>query len=459
MDPDIHFGEIENEPPQSHLRPDRNRHFTVASVYQPRDRDLPIFVDLDVMRDMEEHARSDTRVELGGVLLGSQCSDDEGRPFVVVTDSLRAQHYESTKGSFKFTHDTWEQITREREAFSSELQMVGWYHTHPDWGVFLSTMDLFICENFFNRLLDVALVIDPCRRDRGFFQWTGGEQAQTRRTGGFYLTTSRFRTSELQLYAAQLEGKMTVAHDQRYSLQTPSYPAPVVLSTPASTWQTVAVFGMLSLQFCFLMLIAWRLLPPIGDGSNRPDVAAIKDSVDRLAAVRQRETEVDAKLEVLEMIVRQGTNAPQGVLKSLADEKALTEELRGSLRGQQSLSRELNGKVTDLESSLAEAKRRDERQQAEVAGLETKLAELTSRLEESRAELGANKQRKELAEAAEGRSWWSIAMDNSKTVGLGAILGALTIGAVLAVAQRLKKPGSDNQRGDESGNASQETNN
>src|SRR5262245_25919176 len=100
---------------------------------------------------MEDHAQSDTTVELGGVLLGGVHEDEDGKPFVVVTDSLRAQHYESTKGSFKFTHDTWSQITREREEFPAELQMVGWYHTHPDWGVFLSGMDMFICDNFFNR--------------------------------------------------------------------------------------------------------------------------------------------------------------------------------------------------------------------------------------------------------------------------------------------------------------------
>ena len=72
----------------------------------------------------------------------------KGGRFVLVTDSLRAQHYESTKGSFKFTHDTWQEITRQRDQFGPDVQMVGWYHTHPGWGVFLSGMDLFICEHF-----------------------------------------------------------------------------------------------------------------------------------------------------------------------------------------------------------------------------------------------------------------------------------------------------------------------
>ena len=176
-------------------RPDDDRHYAVAPVGDPNEADLPIFVDLDVALEMEEHALSNTDVELGGVLLGGQYHDPQGRPFVLVTDSLRAQHYESTKGSFKFTHDTWQEITRQRDQFGPDVQMVGWYHTHPGWGVFLSGMDLFICEHFFNRPLDVALVIDPCRDERGLFQWSDDQPRRVRQTSGFYLVASRFRES------------------------------------------------------------------------------------------------------------------------------------------------------------------------------------------------------------------------------------------------------------------------
>jgi proteasome lid subunit RPN8/RPN11 len=213
--------------------------------------------------------REDTSVELGGVLLGGHYEDERGRPFVVVTDSLRARHYESTKGSFKFTHDTWEAITRERDEFPPELAMVGWYHTHPDWGVFLSGMDMFICDNFFNKRLDVAYVIDPCRGDRGMFQWTGDPRHRVRRTGGFFVTASRFRAAELEHYVAELSGEMPVTTSQRAG--SGAYPAPVVhLHQPQTgppPWQAPAVIGMLTLQFCLLALIAWRMvMPPAGTG-------------------------------------------------------------------------------------------------------------------------------------------------------------------------------------------------
>lgn len=452
MDPEIHFGEIEHEPPQIRLRPDRNRHFAVATVYQPGDSDLPIFVDLDVIREMEEHAQSDIRVELGGVLLGGQFCDEDGQPFLIVSDSLRARHYESTKGSFKFTHDTWEQITREREQFPPELQMVGWYHTHPDWGVFLSGLDMFICENFFNKPLDVAFVIDPCQRDRGFFQWLPGDSRQTRRTGGFYLTASRLRASELEDYAAQLEGKMTMTQDPRRSSPLhANFPSVLQVAPAGSLPQTIAILGMLSLQFCFLMLLTWRLLLPAdADSPTNSAVVAIQESVDRLEETRQREADVDAKLQVLELVVRQGNNAPAGILKSLAEQQALADELRTSLRAQQSLARELDGKSADLAGALAEANRQNERQRSENSELELKVADLNKRLEESRAQLADADHANEAPAIANAGSLWSSARANSTPIGIGAALGALVIGVVVAMTQHLRKPaGPESANSDE----------
>ena len=55
-----------------------------------------------------------------------------------------------------------------------DLDIVGWYHTHPDFGIFLSSHDLFIHRHFFAQPLQVAYVVDPIRQTRGFFQWRDG---------------------------------------------------------------------------------------------------------------------------------------------------------------------------------------------------------------------------------------------------------------------------------------------
>jgi hypothetical protein len=53
-------------------------------------------------------------------------------------------------------------------------RIVGWYHTHPGFGIFLSEMDLFIQNNFFNEPWQIAYVDDPKGGDRGAFVWEKG---------------------------------------------------------------------------------------------------------------------------------------------------------------------------------------------------------------------------------------------------------------------------------------------
>lgn len=279
MSEEITFGEVEHAEPESEIRPDQNAQFATVDIGECRPGELEIFVDLDVMRDMEAHAISNTRVELGGVMLGKQLVDQNGVPYVVVTDSLRAEHYEATKGSFKFTHDTWSQITRQREAFHPDLEMVGWYHTHPGWSVFLSGMDLFICNNFFNRPLDVALVIDPCEQDRGWFQWNDADPPATKRTGGFKLMTGRLRKDELDYFARIYNKEPDMNYDPRYGATSPGSTSVQLMDGRKSNME-IAIMGMLALQFMLLMLLGWRMIGPTQAPSD--DVVALQEKIDEL---------------------------------------------------------------------------------------------------------------------------------------------------------------------------------
>ena len=438
MDLDIQFGELEEAKPEVRLRPDENKHFSVAEVYSPRDGELPIFVDLDALRDMEDHALSDTSVELGGVMLGGQYEDEEGRPFVLVSDSLRAQHYESTKGSFKFTHETWEQITRERDEFPEELQMVGWYHTHPDWSVFLSGMDMFICNNFFNKKLDVALVIDPCRQDRGFFQWSEDVAGETVRTGGFYLIASRFRQYELDEYATYLEGQFAMAGDPRFR-GVSSGPAPIVNVGGQQPWQGVAVLGMLAMQFCFLMVLSWKLFipaePPEEEASSK-QLAAVQASIQRLTESQRHNAEIDAKLEVLDRVMRVDGD-PRRLVQTLEDLTAERDEWETRYVHRSSHENELRGQLKQATSFLKDAENRETRlrkllKQKESLGKdqEEKIADLEGQL--AKFQPKKDKKKKDVDEDSGGSNWrWILG-------GAAAVLTALALASLL-----IPKPESD----------------
>lgn len=446
MDSEIQFGEIEETPPQPELRPDRNKHYAVAACGALGERELPIFVDLDVMRDMEAHARTDTSVELGGVMLGGQYHDDDGQPFVVVTDSLRAQHFEATKGSFKFTHETWQKISRERDDFPADLQMVGWYHTHPDWGVFLSGMDMFICDNFFNKPLDVALVIDPCRGDRGWFQWTGDPKQRVRRTGGFYLIASRFREQELIFHAAQLEGKFAMPSDSRYGgIASPPgmYGAPIVnvSSDRGNSWQPIAMLGLVSVQFLFLMLVAWKLFFPTGlakaPEKADPEIAAIKEGLDDLRATNRASARADAQMAVIDRVVRELKGTPEEFVKTLEETQADNDQLKATVRAQMAQERELNSKNTRLEVAVSDAKLKQKELDLEIESLQKDLKSLKGKYDDQKTKIADLK--KELAEyrpdkeQAEGIAGWFSGW-NLVWIGIIAAVVLLVAGGGVAVA-------------------------
>ncbi len=120
------------------------------------------------------HATENTTVEICGVLVGSIEQDDDG-PFCRIAHAIRCDSATSKFAEVTFTHESWSEINRRMDAEFTEFQIVGWYHTHPDFGIFLSDRDCFIHQNFFSGAGQVAHVVDPIRKTEGVFQWRGGK--------------------------------------------------------------------------------------------------------------------------------------------------------------------------------------------------------------------------------------------------------------------------------------------
>ena len=139
--------------------------------------DFRIFVSEKTLEEIREYSATQLDREVGGVMLGghyidSEALDGKGMEFVIIDGYIPAMHGESEHASFKFTHDSWSYIHNELDENYPESRIVGWHHTHPTFGIFLSSMDIFIQENFFNLHWQVALVVDPVRETLGFLRMT-----------------------------------------------------------------------------------------------------------------------------------------------------------------------------------------------------------------------------------------------------------------------------------------------
>ncbi|MEI6287550.1 MAG: Mov34/MPN/PAD-1 family protein [Bacillota bacterium] len=140
---------------------------------------LEIKIRDPVYKEIETYAKRDLTRELGGFLLGDYRKKGRFKSgFVLEIEAfIPAKHTDAQRGSITFTHDTWDDFHKVREAKYPGLKIVGWAHTHPNFGIFLSSYDEFIQRNFFKLEQQVAYVVDPVRNERGFFAWQDSELA------------------------------------------------------------------------------------------------------------------------------------------------------------------------------------------------------------------------------------------------------------------------------------------
>jgi len=115
-----------------------------------------LHIDESVRAATEQHCFSRIDVEVGGFLLG-KITESEVR----VSASQLAETAQSGQTQLTFTHEAWDEVLNKMETEFAGLEIVGWYHSHPGFGCFLSDYDIFIQENFFSSPGQHALVIDP----------------------------------------------------------------------------------------------------------------------------------------------------------------------------------------------------------------------------------------------------------------------------------------------------------
>ena len=131
--------------------------------------DVKVYIRQDVYQALEKLAASDTEKELGSILLGDYCVV-HGKTHVVISRYIEAKYTDASASTLTFTHETWDHVHAVHEKKYPDLKIIGWQHTHPNYGIFLSNYDMFIQENFFNLPFQLAYVIDPIQNLRGFLQ-------------------------------------------------------------------------------------------------------------------------------------------------------------------------------------------------------------------------------------------------------------------------------------------------
>lgn len=206
-----------------------------------------IFMTPEVHAQILAHGAQDTTVEICGVLVGRWQQDDDG-PFVAVTAAIPGEKAASKLVEVTFTHETWANINKRMDQEFVNDRIVGWYHTHPNFGIFLSDRDRFIHEHFFSDPGQIACVVDPVRKEEGIFVWDDGKPKPC---SHYWIGRKmHFGTGDPQRRSREEpSGRSASAASRTESPQAAEDVAPPVY---AEHWTTKAMWGLMAFLIGFL---------------------------------------------------------------------------------------------------------------------------------------------------------------------------------------------------------------
>lgn len=173
------------EPIEIALPPEKLPSDSLLLNQRPTERHSPfqVYIVRQAYDKAWRHVERSSRTECGGILVGHPFRVyDQDITFVVIVDTIAQDSDDHSVGHFtvrpaEIAHT---RATLEREGYYA----VGWYHSHPGHGVFLSEQDMTIVRSIYDLHWHVAWVMDPQRREESFFYGPTGR----RLTGQFLLS-------------------------------------------------------------------------------------------------------------------------------------------------------------------------------------------------------------------------------------------------------------------------------
>ncbi len=223
---------------------------------EPSNDEVTVILSQLSLKQIATHCYSNLECEVGGALLG-HAYRSAGRVYLDVRAAIPAVSADHGPIHFTFTADAWTQLHEDRAKRYPELDIVGWFHTHPDLGVFYSSDDVVVHSAAFTMPWHVGMVVDPLRKETSFFGW---KQDALAPYPGFYECMDLEPSSLMEWRAvptAVWDYPYEHPDDARYAQSSVYLPANSLPALP--DLKTYIGYGLaaLGLLLSLLILLAW----------------------------------------------------------------------------------------------------------------------------------------------------------------------------------------------------------
>lgn len=142
---------------------------------QLSNQKMIIFVEREAEIQLIHHLSIDPYNETGGVFVGQAyfCKETNTH-YTEIIGSIAAPHTIGNRVHFQLTAESWPDIFKNHKQNYPTTTILGWYHSHPGHGVFLSGTDLNTQRSTFNKVWQISTVYDTLHKDIGYFYGADG---------------------------------------------------------------------------------------------------------------------------------------------------------------------------------------------------------------------------------------------------------------------------------------------
>ncbi|MFX0098006.1 MAG: Mov34/MPN/PAD-1 family protein [Candidatus Hodarchaeota archaeon] len=126
-----------------------------------------VYIKKNTLDEIEERCRNN-KYEIIGLLVGKAYRFNN-KQYVIINGYTYSEMIEKSPIFTQVIEGGIGEMAKQKEKRFPDEIIVGWWHSHPNLGVFLSSVDISTME-MYDKDFHVALVVDPIRDERAFFK-------------------------------------------------------------------------------------------------------------------------------------------------------------------------------------------------------------------------------------------------------------------------------------------------
>ncbi len=138
---------------------------SLAAYRETRPEAFQLYISKVAEEKMRNHAlhHCEEKKEVMGLMLGG-IYRYERREFSLVREVVTTD-LDASAVRVKFQKDAFEKLFESLDHSGFNYIIVGWYHSHPGYGCFMSSTDVHTQQSMFNQPFHSAVVIDPVNKE------------------------------------------------------------------------------------------------------------------------------------------------------------------------------------------------------------------------------------------------------------------------------------------------------